>query len=420
MADRFPVLLVDDGELDDVRDCLLALGADFAHLRGGAVPAKLEPPRDLFIASTRHTALAKPWPKPNALGRPVRIAVVSEDSGTLRATLRRLGFSFLVRRPVHPVALRLLLMHALYQGEERRRAPRVPLGYKVAVKIGLRRREALLVDLSQNGCRLLVNDPITDDAKVTVQVPTELCGDDAFALPGRVLRCARDHSSPTDGSHAVAIRFGRLDEAAQSLLEEALAAHRLGTGTLAEPTVEAEPVLAADGSERAARIVTRVAPRAHPPAAPRSRTPSTGERRRVPQAADAPKSPHGVVGDRRRHARRRYARRVIAAVPDGSLHRVLIGRDLSPGGMRIDRQPDLRVGATLRIALYDAAREAPVVVTARVERDDGAKGMALRFEAIAPDLTGRVEELVATLPPVECLQDGETNSLGTVIGEILK
>ena len=62
MTNRFRVLLVDDGELDDVRDCLLALGAEFAHLRGGAVPARLEPPRDLFITSTRHAALARSWP----------------------------------------------------------------------------------------------------------------------------------------------------------------------------------------------------------------------------------------------------------------------------------------------------------------------------------------------------------------------
>jgi hypothetical protein len=176
-----------------------------------------------------------------------------------------------------------------------------------------------------------------------------------------------------------------------------------------------------------------VAPRPHPvPAPPAAPAPAAtaappaaasaaGERRRVPQAPGAaPKPAAGAVRDRRRHPRRRYARRVIAAVPDGSLHRVLIGRDLSPGGMRIDRQPDLRIGAELRIALYDAAREAPVVVSARVERDDGVHGMALRFDPVEPALVARVEELVATLPPVERLEDGEAGSLGTVVGEILK
>src|SRR5262249_47288341 len=43
MGAHFPVVLVDDGELDEVREILLDLGVEFAHLRGGAVPSRLEP-----------------------------------------------------------------------------------------------------------------------------------------------------------------------------------------------------------------------------------------------------------------------------------------------------------------------------------------------------------------------------------------
>lgn len=410
-ADRFPVLLVDDGELNEVRDCLLAIGADFAHLRGGAVPARLDPPRDLFVTSTRHAALARTWPAPGPSGRPVRIAVVTEDSGTLRATLRRLGFRFLVRLPVHPVALRLLLTHALYRGDERRAKPRVPLGYRVAVKIGMRRRDALLMDLSESGCRLLVHDEVAKDAKVTVQIPTELCGDEHFILPGRALRCEPNESSPLDGTHALAVHFGALGESVRALLQEALQAHRLGTGTAAETAPET-PVAPIEGDEPPPRLVRRV-----PVEAPQAVT----ERRRVPQDAPAsarpPAGPRG--SDRRRHARHRYARRVIAASPDGTVHRVLIGRDLSTGGMRVDRSRELGVGSRLRIALYDAAREAPVVVEARVVRDDGDHGLALRFENVPAEAAARVEQLVATLPPVECLFDGEAGSMGTVVAEIV-
>lgn len=410
-AERFPVLLVDDGELNEVKDCLLAIGADFAHLRGGAVPARLDPPRDLFVTSTRHAALARSWPAPGPSGRPVRIAVVTEDSGTLRATLRRLGFRFLVRLPVHPVALRLLLTHALYRGDERRSQPRVPLGYRVAVKIGMRRREALLMDLSESGCRLLISDPVAKDAKVTVQIPPELCGDEHFILPGRALRCEPNASSPADGSHALAVHFGALNESVRSLLQEALQAHRLGTGTAGEPAVEA-PLAPISGDEPPPRLVRRV---------PVASSPPDTERRRVPQdtpaSARPPASPRG--SDRRLHARRRYARRVVAASPDGTVHRVLIGRDLSTGGMRIDPSRDLEIGSQLRIALYDAAREAPVIVDARVVRDYGVHGLALCFENLSPEASGRVEQLVATLPPVECLTDGEAGSMGTVLAEIL-
>ncbi|RIK89502.1 MAG: hypothetical protein DCC71_25975, partial [Proteobacteria bacterium] len=140
----------------------------------------------------------------------------------------------------------------------------------------------------------------------------------------------------------------------------------------------------------------------------------------TPAASPPPGRAAASGADRRRHARHRYARRVIAAAPDGSVHRVLIGRDLSSGGMRIDRQPELRVGALLRVALYDPSREAPIVVAARVVRDDGALGAALAFEDVAADVAEQLEQLIATLPPVECLLDGETGALGTVLGEILR
>jgi hypothetical protein len=413
MAERFPVLLVDDGELDEVRDCLLELRVEFAHLRGGAVPARLDPPRDLFLVSARRAALAKSWPA----GRPVRIAVVGEDSGALRATLRKLGFQYLVRRPIHPIALRLLVLHALYRGDERRSAERVPLGYRVAVKIGMRRREGLLVDLSESGCRLLLAESVARDAKITVQVPAELCGDESFALPGRVLRCQRDGSSPADGSHAVAIRFGALPEATQSLLEEALAAHRLGVGPAIEPAASTPAAIAPPAPAPAVAPAPPASVTAGP-AAPRRERRRGGAR--TESAEGRARSASEGSADRRRAARRRYARRVIAAVADGTLHRVLIGRDVSPGGMRVDRQADLHLGTTLRIALYDAAREAPVIVAARVARDDGKHGLALRFEDVEPDVAARIEQLIATLPPVECLFDGEAGSIGTVVAEIVK
>jgi hypothetical protein len=409
MTDRFRVLLVDDGELDDVRDCLLAIGAEFAHLRGGAVPAKLEPPRDLFITSTRHATLARAWPKQDASGRPVRIAVVGEDSGTLRATLRQMGFTFLVRRPVHPIALRLLLLHALYHGQERRSKTRVPLGYRVALKTGMRRRDALLVDLGEESCRLLTHEAIPEASKVSVQVPSELCGDDAFTLPGRVVRCQPDRSSPADGNYAVAIQFSQLGDSALSLLDEALAAHQLGAASARDHRDAQAAAPAASADETSPPLVRRV------PLREREAPPV---RRHGKRANAVPAKTQGGI-ERRRQRRGRYANRVVAAAADGSVHRVLIGRDLSGGGMRVDQQKDLAVGSKLRIALYDSTRETPVVVVATVTRDDGQKGLALTFENLAPDAAEHLERLVASLPPVERLQDGETGALGTIVSEIL-
>ena len=403
MTAPFRVLVVDDGELEDVRDCLLDLGVEFAHLRGGAVPARLEAPRDLFVTTTRHATLARPWPKPDPNGRPVRVAVVSEDSSTLRATLRRIGFTFLVRRPVHPVALRLLLLHALYHGEERRAKPRVPLGYRVSLKLGMRRREALLVDLSEDSCRLLSEEAIPEGSKVSVQVPSELCGDDGFTLPGRVVRCQRDRSSPVDGGYAVAVRFSNLGESALSLLDEALAAHQLGAASPHDPSDAGAAPRDPQQDEQSPRLVRRMPAR----------------KTDAPRAAPAEKPQAAGLFERRKQRRAQYRNRVIAAAPDGSLHRVLIGRDLSSGGMRIDRQNELAVGSRLRIALYDPSRETPVVVMATVLREDGDRGLALRFDDLAPEIAQHLEQIVASLPPVERLQDGELGAMGTVVSEIL-
>src|SRR5262249_61657001 len=128
--------------------------------------------------------------------------------------------------------------------------------------------------------------------------------------------------------------------------------------------------------------------------APAAATGPPAERRRPPPAA-----PRQAPRDRRRFPRVHYERRVIAAA-EAAMHRMLIGHDLSVGGMRVERNPELQVGQRLRIALYDAARETPVVVEAVVARDDGPHGLALHVEQIDDDIATRLENLVATLSPV--------------------
>jgi hypothetical protein len=260
------------------------------------------------------------------------------------------------------------------------------------------------VDLSEGSCRLLTEEAIPEASKISVQVPSELCGDDGFTLPGRVVRCQRDHTSPEDGGYAVAVQFSTLGESALSLLDEALAAHQLGAASPRDRSEAAPDPRNARGDESSPRLVRRVSPRDSAP-------------QRAAGAGSRPAAPEG--SDRRKQPRVQYSNRVVAAAADGSLHRVLIGRDLSSGGMRADRQKDLVVGSTLRIALYDPTRETPVVVMATVLRDDGERGLALRFDDLLPEVAQHLEQLVASLPPVERLQDGELGSMGTVVSEIL-
>jgi hypothetical protein len=366
MPERASILLLDDGELDDVRDLLAELGTDPCVLRGGAIPERVDPPRDLFVASARRALAASRWPAAPG-GGPAKLAVVAEDSNALREMLRRAGFDFLVRRPVHAEALRLLLLHCLFRGEEKRREPRSVIGREVAYRVGSERRTAVLAELSARGLRLVANASLADGTHVIVQFPGKLGG--PFSVGAHVVRA--DERSAQEGCFVLALAIDPADREGQKRMQQLVRELRGGPLALA----------------------------------PRTRAPSAPE-------------PDGGGGiERRRHRRARYRRSVMAIDP--ARPRVLVGHDLSSGGMRVDPDPELTPGQRLRLAIYAAAREEPLIVLARVTRSDAKDGAALQFEGLDAEAVRRVERLVALLPSVESLRDGETGSVGTVITELL-
>jgi len=91
-----PILILDDGELDDVAELLERLGEPFVRLRGGAIPERVPVPTRLLVATARRAGQAEEAISGRC--RAVRVAVVQEDSFTLRSRLRRLGFDWLLRR----------------------------------------------------------------------------------------------------------------------------------------------------------------------------------------------------------------------------------------------------------------------------------------------------------------------------------
>lgn len=385
MGTSFPVLVVDDGELEDVRDLLNGERIDFAHLRGSAVPNPLDPPADLFITNARHANLASRWPNAGRPERrPLRVAIVDEDSKPLRRQLRELGFAYLVRRPIHPHALRLMLLRLLYRGEERRTEPRVPIGYEVQVRSRLRRRDAWLADLSRGGCSILADRPMNAGVSLSVVLPGNLDESaENLVLPGKVLRSTR-LTRKTGSTYQVAVRFSALGIVERDRLEATLSAATLQEKD--EDEIFREEIVAED-------------------------QPFVSEED-LPTLIPEPL-------ERRGERRGQYSKRVIASVRD-AMHRILIGRDLSASGMRIEPHEDLAIGDRLRVAVYDASRATPLVVEAIVERDDGPGGLALEFDGIDAMMAQQLEGLVATLPPVECLADGETGAMGTVVSEILR
>ena len=185
------VLLLDDGELGDVRRLLEDLGVDFVHLRGASISDRLEPPRDLLLTTSRR-AQTIPRGTANEGGVPVRVVVASEEAETLRERLRRDGVDFMVRRPVHSEALRLLVLRALYRGPEKRRAMRVPFGVPVMVRVGTSRRDAVLVELSTGGCRLLTSETLAAGTAVDVTLPPEADGEEGLMLWGAAVRVVEE------------------------------------------------------------------------------------------------------------------------------------------------------------------------------------------------------------------------------------
>jgi hypothetical protein len=378
------VLLLDQGELDDVRALLEELGTDFIHLRGQSGPAPLPLPRVLLIASVRRAlALAQertspgprsaapvhPWDEAaqgRAEGRrPIAMVITGEDSPTLRGMLREGGFDVLLRQPVHPTVLRLLVLRALYQGPEKRREERLAFGDSVVYRAGPLERSALLADLSRAGCRLISRYGARRGMRIVVELPA---GDGApLTVEGHVLRSAPAGEGAQQREVAIGVEFEALAPAVRDRLEALVRRRTLG---------------AAPGEEQ-------------------------------PESEATSESP----GERRRHPRGAYPRRV--PVLEEEANRVLMGRDLSVSGMRIDPHPGLELGAELQLAVYAGTREEPLLLRAKVVRAEVEGAVALTFEEVPEAAARRLEALVAVLPPVESLKDGEAGSVGAVVAEIL-
>ena len=384
------VLLLHDGELDDVRELLEELGADYVHLRGGDIPERVDPPEKLFIATSRRAMMASEWPArrgtPHTL---TQIGIVSEDSNTLRSMLRRIGFDLLIRRPVHPYALRLVILRALFCGDERRREKRVPVGYEISYRSGIRRRKAMLVEFTTLGCRLVSDQPIGLGSRLTLDLPSEVTAGRPLQLQAKVVRSIEGGDGTRGEQYTLGLRFEKMKVGKRRHLLQILKARTGGPLVLSETMARVSGALS-EGSA---------------PAPPRG-----GGKAPVAAAASAE--------DRRKNARANFQGPVSSLGEEANL--VLMGRDLSVGGMRVEPHPELEMGKTLQLAIYGAPREEPFLVRATVVRNDGDEGVGLSFDQIEGSVAARLESLVAGLPSVESLRGGETDALGSIVSRILQ
>jgi hypothetical protein len=392
-------LLIHDGELEDVRDLLEELGVSFVERNGAPTSEDEGTSWDLVIATPKRIL---DFEIPESALLPVRIAVLADGARTLRNMLERETIEFLVRRPVHPEALRLLILHALYRGPEKRESDRVTIGAPIRLRIGWRWRPAILVDLSPRGCRLLSSDRMRRGDRMELNLPSELTGGKALQLTGRVMRC-RFAVPGRSRRSAIAVDFEALSGEAVERLRAMVDRYASGPAALPSSIMERYAIDDTPPSPGATR----------PDCAKSEETPGDDSGAdAIPDAgSETKREARGVRGERRH-----YGRRVIALGEE--IARVLIGRDLSVGGMRVDPQPALSLGDTLQIAVYARTGEQPVVVSAEVSRDDGDEGLALQFRDLSLAARHRLVRMVEALPYLEVREAGDEGE-SVVVSEIL-
>jgi hypothetical protein len=272
---------------------------------------------------------------------------------------------------VNAYALRLILLRAIYSGEERRQEDRVPIGAAVSYRSGLFKRPGTIAELSLRGGRLLTDAPPRTGARISIQVPVPDTTR-TLSLGARVVRVS--HEPVAGDQHTVAFTLDAKDRTPD--LQRLLQHYRSGPAQ----------VVAGDG--QAAREHETTVPLAAP-------------------SSDA---------ERRKHERVVFKSEVIGLSEEAAT--VLVGRDLSIGGMRVEGNPQLELGMRLRLAVFGAPREEPILVRAEVTRaDDGTH--ALRFVDVGAEAASRLEKLVAHLPSVEPLDQEEADGLGAVVTRIV-
>ena len=466
MANIPSVLILDDGELDDVQKILEELQVEFGRVRGGAIAPNTPHPKALLLATPRRiSAVAAINDASGDEDPPVRVVVVDQDSKALRDQLRQVGFDYLVRRPVHPEALRLLVMHSLYRGEEKRREPRVVVGLEISFQTGEIPRHATLVDLSTKGCRLISSFDLEAGKQILVTLPETLGATESITLEGKILRSNYDKRIGEEGMYSVAVQFANLSSDLRHELEWIIEDKVGGPPVLNTPPEPAQGDAGANPStphpkptytikrvEQRAPLrrtllekdspVLRTDPRSEGAASPVARNPISDAA--VEQEHSPLSMPVDVKMARKQHLAqepgekieqgaepepwtsredRRAAPRYPYAVKVPTFGtralRVLIGRDLSVGGMRIESNPDLEVGDRLHLAIYGNASEEPFLVWSTVLRSDEKGGTAVAFDPVHPSIANKLEALVASLPSVESLRDDEASAMGTVLTEII-
>lgn len=339
MATAPTALVIDDGTLGHLCALLQELRVDFRHVRGDALTAFKEP--SSLLATTA------------AIGARLRGLRQHQDStwlvfmrGASRSQrgLLQQGFDMAIPERVHRPTLQHLLRNALYQGANTQRVRRVPVGQEVAFRGALKREHGVLIDLSPRGCRLLTENPPARGRGVVVQLTGQDDSLPPLALKGQVIRAvSAAHEGGERDESSVAVSFDPLKPRQRACLKQMLL-ERLG-GPVPWPEDARGPAAAAPSPQRNALRVS-------------------------------------------------LDLEVTAVLRDGLTS--LRVRDVSENGMRVDPSPKLPRGIRLTVAIPISAREEPLVVEGQIARDDGDRGLAIRFDPLRGESLRRLRTLISS------------------------
>ena len=366
--------IIHDGELADIGRLFAEFGLAFAEAPARVADVEAYYRASLVIASPEFL-LERLEDPPQT--HTARIVLMTDQGRTVRSRLTRSGVSWIVRRPVHPTALRLFILHCLYEGYDKRGNQRVSVGSEVQIRAGWRPRKALLAEMSQHDCRLVTHHPFEMDQSVSLELSRNVTGQRVLSLTGRVVRIGE--TSQPGGPRDVCLSLDRPRAQDAHLLDEVLEMYAWGPAIFDGD--EGEGVI--DGVEGAAVA-------------------------------------EGTTGaNRRATLRHSFERRVIALGAEAA--RVLLGRDISRDGMRVDSSSWLALGDQLQIALHTPGEKAPLVLRALVKRDDGERGLLLGFVEVTPEAEARLGDMITPLPELsEGPETGEDEASDLIVSEILE
>jgi hypothetical protein len=419
------VVFQENGELAEFVDLLSELAVPVEERSTAAIDFNdLEGARLIAISGRQ---LIEAGPK-NVRQWPRTIAVIDDSSRTLVTHLSRIGVSMVIRRPIHPRALRLLLLHEIYTGPERRVRRRILIGHPIRIIAGLFRHQATLLELSSTGARVEAAHSPKVGASIKLLVGKDLTNGKPIKLNARVIRSLGSSTKQNRivSEFGVSILSARRHE---KTIKAILARFSLGPASW-KSTPRPSELASLAASRAAVETAKNVSSRTLPPAhesirieeVPHGISPAATDALSGTETPPAPivESLQAEVensnaleaasselangsADRRRDSRIAYDRHVLALGDEAA--RVLVGRDLSARGMRIAATPTISVGDTLHVALHVGTQTKPLVVVANALRDDGEAGIVLNFEDLTEQESEQLDEIVASGLPIHASAD---------------